>query len=245
MAAKTKALAIIAGVGSGTGASVARKFAQAYSVALLARNPANHAPVVEEIVRNGGHAVGFSADVTDPASVKDAFDQIARTFPDTNVAAAVYNASSGFVRKPFLELTLDEFAAGYKGSAQGAFLFSQAVIPLLLKSVHLDHPPTLIFTGATASIKGSAQLAAFATGKFALRALSQSLAREFGPQGVHVSHVIVDGIIDIERTKAWKFDAPDAKLSPDAIADTYWHLHTQPRTSFTYEIDLRPYVEKW
>ena len=78
-----------------------------------------------------------------------------------------------------------------------------------------------------------------------MRTLSQSLAREFGPRGVHVSHVIVDGVIDIERTKGYQFDAPDAKLSAESIADTYWHLHTQPRTTFTYELDLRPYIEKW
>jgi len=103
----------------------------------------------------------------------------------------------------------------------------------------------LIFTGATASIKGSANCSSFATGKFALRALAQSLGREFGPQGVHVAHAIIDGVIDIERTKGYVFDKPDAKISSAAIADSYWYLHTQPRTTFTNELDIRPYVEKW
>jgi NAD(P)-dependent dehydrogenase (short-subunit alcohol dehydrogenase family) len=104
---------------------------------------------------------------------------------------------------------------------KGAFLFSKATLPLLLKGVDVvsKYPPSLIFTGATASIKGSAQLSSFASGKFALRALSQSLAREFGPKGVHVSHAIIDGVIDIPRTKDWLKDAgPDAKLSADGVS---------------------------
>lgn len=131
---------------------------------------------------------------------------------------------------------------------KGAFNFSQASLPLLLKAAEKtpEHPPTLIFTGATASVRGSAYFGSFATGKFALRALSQSLAREFGPRGVHVSHAIIDGVIDIPRLKDWLKDAgPDAKISADGIADAYWHLHTQPRSTFTFEIDIRPAIEKW
>lgn len=131
---------------------------------------------------------------------------------------------------------------------KGAFNFSKSTLPLLLEAAKTQpkHPPTLIFTGATASVRGSAQMSSFASGKFALRALSQSLAREFGPQGVHVSHAVIDGVIDIPRTKNWLKDAgPEAKISADGIADSYWYLHTQPRTTFTYEIDIRPGLEKW
>ena len=128
---------------------------------------------------------------------------------------------------------------------RGGYLFAQQVLPLLLKNKDAEHPPTLIFTSATAAMKGSAQCASFAAGKFAMRALAQSLAREFGPKGVHVNHAIIDGVIDIERTKHYKFDHPEAKIKPDAIADAYWYLHTQPRTCFTNEIDIRPAVEKW
>lgn len=150
-------------------------------------------------------------------------------------------------------------------NSKGGFLFSRAVLPLLLKASNLEYPPTLIFTSATAAMKGSAQCASFSTGKFAMRSLAQSLAREFGPQGVHVAHAIIDGVIDIERTKEWRVsDAPDAKISPHAviqcffdaevelslantvqIADSYWFLHTQHRSCFTNEMDIRPYVEKW
>ncbi|EYE92935.1 oxidoreductase, short chain dehydrogenase/reductase family [Aspergillus ruber CBS 135680] len=243
----SKAFAIIAGVGPGTGASIARKFAQAYSVVLLARNPANFEPVVNEINSNGGQAVGFSADLSDSQSIRAAFDKISQQYADSPLVAAVFNPGGGFVRKPFLELTEKEFTTGYESQGKGGFLFAQSTLPLLLKAKEatLKHPPTLIFTGATASLKGSATFSAFASGKFALRALAQSLAREFGPQGVHVAHVILDGVIDIPRTKSWTFEHEDAKIDPVAIADSYWHLHTQPRTTFGFELDLRPYVEKW
>ncbi|RHZ58424.1 hypothetical protein CDV55_103948 [Aspergillus turcosus] len=241
----TKALAIIAGVGPGTGASIARRFAKAYSVVVLSRNPANFEPLVQEINSSGGQALGISTDVTDSRSVKSAFEKISQQYAGVPLAAAVFNAGGGFARKPFLELTEEEFSQGFENQGKGGFNFAKGALPLLLQAKGLQHPPTLIFTGATASLKGSANFAAFASGKFALRALAQSLAREFGPKGVHVSHVIIDGVIDIPRTKAWTFEHEDAKLDPDAIAESYWHLHTQPRTTFGFELDLRPYVEKW
>ncbi|KAL4780341.1 hypothetical protein BJX76DRAFT_338240 [Aspergillus varians] len=243
----TKPLAIIAGVGPGTGASIARKFAQTYSVVVLARTATNYDGVVNEINSSGGQALGISTDVSDSSSVQSAFEKISAQYKDTPLAAAVFNSGGGFVRKPFLELTEEEFALGFKSQGLGAFNFAKSTLPLLQKATALNpqHPPTLIFTGATASVKGSANFAAFATGKFALRALAQSLAREFGPKGVHVSHVIIDGVIDIPRTKAWANEHEDGKLDPGAIADAYWHLHTQPRTTFGFELDLRPYVEKW
>ena len=114
------------------------------------------------------------------------------------------------------------------------------------KTQQQHHPPTLIFTGATASIKSNALMSSFSTGKYALRALSQSLAKEFGPKGVHVAHAVVDGVIDVERTKEWMLEGgPDAKISPAAIAEQYWHLHTQPKSCFTQEIDIRPFCEKF
>lgn len=137
-----------------------------------------------------------------------------------------------------------------------------------MASRHLSHPPTLIFTGATAGVKAFPNSATFAAGNFAKRALSQSLAKEFGPKGVHVSYAVIDGVIDIPRMQAYLKDTPDAKISPDAvsdqgyppvkqngldadfyrteqIADAYWHIHTQPKTAFTWEIDIRPGLEKW
>ncbi|KAL7273349.1 hypothetical protein RUND412_003801 [Rhizina undulata] len=243
--ASVKPLAIIAGVGAGTGAAVARKFAEKYSVVLLARTPSNLDPVVNDIKSSGGNALAVPADVTDASSVQSAFKTISEKFPNAPVAAAVFNANGKFTKGPFLETSLEDYELSWAVNGRGAFLFSQATLPLLSASTHLPHPPTLIFTGATASARAAANFAAFAVGKFALRALSQSLAKEFGPKGVHVSHAVIDGVIDIPRTKEWKFEHPDAKINPNAIADAYWHLHTQPRTSFTWEIDIRPYVEKW
>lgn len=227
--------------------------------------------------------------------MKSAFEQLKKEIGDAPLAAAIYNVGGRFVRKPFLDLSEDDFEAGWEANGyvecacifnkisaryirvltislnrRGAFHFSQAVLPLLLERVKNspEYPPTLIFTSATAAMKGSANCASFATGKFAMRALAQSLAREFGPKGIHVSHAIIDGVIDIERTKDYKFDHPDAKIKPEAvrvrpqiqrnnkgrvltkimlpqIADSYWYLHTQPRTCFTNELDIRPYIEKW
>ncbi|KAF2276043.1 NAD(P)-binding protein [Westerdykella ornata] len=245
----SKLIAIVAGVGPGTGASVARKFAQTYPVVLLARKPENYEGLAQEINQSGGKALGISTDVADSKSVKNAVQKIKEEFGnDVGAAAAIFNASGGFLRTPFLELPEDVFTTSLKVSANGGFNFAQAALPLLLKGVEQKskYPPSLIFTGATASVKSNAQMASFATGKWALRALSQSLAREFGPKGVHVSHAIIDGVIDIPRTKEWLKDlGPEAKLSADAIANDYWWLHTQPVTNFTWEIDLRPAIEKW
>ncbi|KFA55133.1 hypothetical protein S40293_08677 [Stachybotrys chartarum IBT 40293] len=240
--------AIVAGVGPGTGRATAIRFAQAYSVVLLARRAESYQDIVAEIKQSGGHAVGISTDVSDPASLKSAFGTISKELPDSKLAAAVFNANGGFVRKPFLELTREEFDSGLQASA-GAFVsFAQLTLPLLLKAVpESQHPPSLIITGASASIKGSAQFGSFAAGKFALRAVGQSLAREFGPQGVHVAHAIIDGIIDTPRSRAYAPNkgVQDAIIKPEAIAESYWHLHTQHRSALTQEIDIRPYVEKF
>lgn len=133
--------------------------------------------------------------------------------------------------------------------SRGALIFSQNSLPLLLK--HADdksakYPPTLIFTGATASIKANAQMSSFASAKFGLRALSTSIAKEFAPKGVHVAHAVIDGVIDIPRTKDWlKDQPPEAKIGADDIAESYWNLHTQSKRCFTNEIDIRPMLEKW
>ncbi|RMZ68912.1 oxidoreductase short chain dehydrogenase reductase family [Pyrenophora seminiperda CCB06] len=245
----SKLITIVAGVGPGTGASVARKFSANYPIVLLARKPENYESLAAEINSNGGKAIGISTDVSDAASLTNAVSAIKKEFGnDVGAAAAIFNASGAFMRKPFLETPAEVFQGSLAVSAMGGILFSQSFLPLLLNGVQQKsgYSPSLIFTGATASVKSNAQMSSFATGKWALRALSQSLAREFGPQGVHVAHVIVDGVIDIPRTREWLKDMPkEAKLSADAIANDYWWLHTQPNTNFTWEIDLRPAIEKW
>lgn len=132
---------------------------------------------------------------------------------------------------------------------KGALFFSQATMPLMLKHAEdqsAKYPPTLIFTGATASIKANAQMATFAAPKWALRAMSMSLAKEFAPKGVHVVHAVIDGVIDIPKSQDMLKDvAMDARLGPEDIAKTYWDLHTQSRRGFTNEVDIRPMLEKW
>ncbi|OAA67703.1 oxidoreductase, short chain dehydrogenase/reductase family [Akanthomyces lecanii RCEF 1005] len=245
-----KPIAIIAGAGPGTGAAIARRFARAYPVVLLSRSQGSLDPLVAEIekVNGGGSAVGIPTDVTDKASMASAMDKVRERFgggDELVVAAAVYNVASKFTRRPFLEQSEAEFMNSLEPSIKGAYNFAQATLPLMKGQGKQQYPPTLIFTGATASVKGGSGLAAFAMSKFGIRAMAQSLAREFGPQGVHVSHVIMDGVIDTEKTKEYSKDIPDSKIDPAGIAESYWFLHTQPRAAFTHEIDIRPYVEKW
>ena len=204
------------------GRSVALRFAQKYPVVLFARRPESYESTLADVEKAGGKAIGISADVADPESLKKAFDDINKQFPDSHLAAAVYNVGSGgFAKKPFLELTEKDLNASLDGSIRSFFHFAQATIPHLLDAVPNSHyPPTLILTGATASIKGSAQFSTFAAGKWGQRAMHQSLAREFGPKGVHIAHAVIDGVIDIPRTKEWAANngVEDGKISPDAVS---------------------------
>ncbi|KAJ5802461.1 uncharacterized protein N7503_004911 [Penicillium pulvis] len=243
----SKPIAIIAGAGPGTGSAVARRFARCYPVILLARSQESLDPLIKEITQSGGSAMGVPTDVTSASSMGSTMDQVKAKFGnDITVAAAIYNVASKFLMKSFLDQSPDEFFGSLEPSNRGAFNFAQATLPLMLNGAGKgQYPPTLIFTGATAALKGGSGLSAFAMSKFGTRALSQSLAREFGPEGVHVSHAIIDGIINTEKTRGYGQDIPDSKIDPEGIAESYWFLHTQPRSAFTQEIDLRPYVEKW
>ncbi|KAK2590194.1 hypothetical protein QQS21_012123 [Conoideocrella luteorostrata] len=244
----SKFYAIIVGAGSGTGASVALRFAKSYSVVLLARKSTNYQPIVDEIRAAGGSAFGYTADAADPASVDTAFSQIDKDLKGVQLAAAVYNANAGFAYKPFLDLKPEDLDTSLSTATNGLFYFAQKAIPRLLAAVPSSpHPPSLIVTGATASIRGSAKFLTFAAGKFAQRGITQSLAREFGPQGVHVALAIIDGGIDTPwgKDRVVNNGVEDGKISPEAIAENYWHLHTQHRSAFTHELDIRPYVEKF
>ncbi|EGY18702.1 hypothetical protein HYQ45_005610 [Verticillium longisporum] len=240
--------AVIAGAGTGTGRAAAVRFAKSYPVVLLARKPESYEDIVKEINESGGQAIGITTDATDPKALSLAFDTVKQKLPDSKLAAAVYNVNGGFSRVPFLELKLEDLDDSLNAAPRGFTVFAQRTLPLLLDSVSdSPHPPTLIITGATASVRGSALFGGFAAGKFALRALGQSLAREFHPKGVHVAHAIIDGSIDTPWGKAYEANngAPDGKIKPEQIAEDYWHLHTQHRSGFTQEIDTRPYVEKF
>jgi NAD(P)-dependent dehydrogenase (short-subunit alcohol dehydrogenase family) len=208
-------------------------------VALMARREESVAGVREEIEGAGGTALPVSADATDPASVAAAFDEARNNLGAPEVF--VYNAGA-FQMGGILDLSPEKFDECFKANCAGAFYAAQQVLPAMVEAGR----GTVLLTGATAALRGGARFSALAVGKFGLRALAQSMAREFGPQGVHVAHVIVDGQIDTPRVRDMSPDREaHTMLSPDAIAETYWQLHSQDRTAWTLELDLRPAVESF
>lgn len=233
-------VAAVVGVGEGNGASVAHRFArEGFTVAIMARSEDKLAQIESDIEKAGGKALSVAADVTDAESIKAAFEKVNAQLSAPSVL--VYNAGI-FKINSILELTPEQFDYCWKVNCFGAFVAAQQVLPAMVER----KSGTMIFTGATASKKGSAFFAALAVGKFGLRALSQSLAREFGPQGIHVAHVIIDGMINTQRVRDMVADKQEHMLlSPSAIAETYWQLYQQDNTAWTLEMDLRPAVEKF
>jgi NAD(P)-dependent dehydrogenase (short-subunit alcohol dehydrogenase family) len=231
--ANDKQLALIVGAGSGLSASIARVFAGAgMKIALAARGIDDLGALATEV-----GAKTFACDATKPDAVKRLFADLDRDGGAPGVV--VYNASYR-TRGPLVDLDPAEVEKSILVSAFGGFLVGQEATRRMLPR----GSGTILFTGASASVKGYAQSAPFAMGKFALRGLAQSMARELGPQGIHVAHVVVDGgIRGARRTEA--ADRPDAMLDPDAIAETYLHLVQQHRSAWTWEIEVRPWVEKF
>jgi NAD(P)-dependent dehydrogenase (short-subunit alcohol dehydrogenase family) len=233
-------VAAVVGVGPGLGAAVARRFARGgFAVGLMARGPEKLAPVQKDIEQGGGSALSIPTDATDPDSVAAAFAQLRRQFGDPEVF--VYNAGA-FEMSGVLDISPEQFEQCWRANCFGGFLGAKEVLPPMLARQR----GTIIFTGATASLRGSARFACLAVGKFGLRALAQSLAREFGRDGIHVAHVVIDGMIDTPRVRSL---APDGDantlLSPAAVAEAYWQLQTQERSAWSLELDLRPAVEKF
>jgi NAD(P)-dependent dehydrogenase (short-subunit alcohol dehydrogenase family) len=231
---------LVVGVGPGLGASAARRFArEGFDIALVARRQEVLDPVVADVTALGRRALALPCDASDPKAVAGAHATIERELGAPSVL--VYNAS-GFHIGGILEIPPEVFESAWKVSCFGAFLWSRAVVPAMLANA----TGTLLFTGATASLRGSARFAGLAVGKFGLRALAQSLARELQPKGIHVAHVIIDGQIASARARGMSPGRDEATfLSPDAIADTYVHLHAQPASTWTHELDLRPNAEKF
>lgn len=225
--------ALIVGVGAGLSASLARTFAKAgLSVALAARRSGDLAALAKEV---GGKA--FACDASNRAEVAKLFADVEAELGGVDVV--VYNPSYR-TRGPFVELDPDEVAKSIAVSAFGGFLVAQEAVKRMLPRGR----GAILFTGASASVKGYAQSAPFAMGKFALRGLAQSLARELSPQGIHVAHVVIDGGIRSAR-RADPSDRPDSTLDPDAIAQTYLNLLQQHRSAWAWEIELRPWVERF
>ena len=222
----TKPISVVIGVGQGLSASLARKFARrGMSVVLAARDTDKLAGLVAE---TGAAAV--TCDVANARDVEALFAGLAGV-PEV----VVYNPSYR-VRGPLVTLDPEEVRKALDITAFGAFLVAQAAVRMMLPVKR----GTILFTGASAGVKGFAQSAPFAMGKFALRGLAQSMAREFHPQGIHIAHVVVDGGI---RADGRPDGGNDNTLHPDAIADSYLHLIDQPRSSWSWEIEVRPWVE--
>jgi NAD(P)-dependent dehydrogenase (short-subunit alcohol dehydrogenase family) len=225
--------ALIVGVGGGLSASLARTFKKAgMTIALAARRAAELAPLAKEV---GGKA--FACDATKPAEVAKLFADVEAAFGAPDVV--VYNASYR-TRGPVIELDPAEVEKSLIVTAFGGFLVAQEAVKRMLPHGH----GAILFTGASASVKGYAQSAPFAMGKFALRGLAQSLARELSPQGIHVAHVVIDGGIR-SAARPVPADKPYSLLDPDAIAQTYLDLLRQHRSAWAWEIELRPWVERF
>ncbi len=225
--------ALIVGVGSGLSASLARALNKAgIKVALAARRAANVADLAKET-----GAMAIACDATDRNQVAKLFAQLDEKMVAPDVV--VYNASYR-TRGPFVGLDPAEVEKSIAVSAFGGFLVAQEAVKRMLPRAH----GAILFTGASASVKGYAQSAPFAMGKFALRGLAQSLARELSPQGIHIGHVVVDGGIR-SQTRPVPSDKPDSLLDPDAIAQAYMDLLRQPRSAWAWEIELRPWVERF
>jgi NAD(P)-dependent dehydrogenase (short-subunit alcohol dehydrogenase family) len=233
-------VAVVLGVGPGLGAAAARRFARAgFAVGLMARGQDKLTPVQQDIEKAGGAALSVPTDATDTASVTAGFNQVREKLGPPDVF--IYNAGA-FAMGGILDITPEQFEQCWKANCLGGFLGAQQVLPNMVKSGH----GTILLTGATASIRGGARFSCLAVGKFGLRALAQSLAREFGPQGIHVAHIIIDGQIDIERPgRDASQRSKHTMLSPEAIAESYWQLHSQDATAWALELDLRPAVEKF
>ncbi len=225
--------ALIVGVGPGLSASLARLFARnGLQVALAARNTDKLQSLAAETA-----AATFACEATEPEEVAGLFDVVVATqgVPDI----VVYNASAR-ARGPITDVEPDAVARAISVSAFGGFLVAQQAA----RHMVARGSGAILLTGASASVKGYPQSGAFAMGKFALRGLAQSMARELAPKGVHVAHFVIDGGIR-SAVRQDPNDNPDSLLDPDAIAESYWHVATQPRSAWTWEVELRPWVERF
>lgn len=236
----TETVAVVAGVGPGLGASVARRFAdEGCSVALFARSESFVESLADELDEGPGAGLAVPTDVTDPDDVTDAFERVRSAFGPVDIL--VNNASAGSW-KGVRELSVAEFDDALDTGVRGAFVCAREAVDDMLGGD--GDGGTVIFTGATSAVRGREGAIGFSAAKFAARGMAESMARELGPEGVHVAHVIVDGGIRPPDADAADGDDPEY-LDPDAIADTYWHLVGQDRSAWTLELDLRPNVEEF
>jgi len=237
-------VALVIGAGDATGGAVARRFArEGYTACVVRRHADSLAPLVARIESEGGRARAFGSDARREEQVVDLVETIERSVGPIEVF--VFNIGAN-VASPILEETARKYYKIWEMAAFAGFLSAREVARRMLGRGR----GTMLFTGATASLRGSANFAAFAGAKHALRALAQSLARELGPSNIHVAHSIIDGAIDTAFIRdnfpeRYALKAQDGILDPEHIADAYWQIHRQPRDAWTFEFDLRPWMERW
>lgn len=229
-------VAVIAGVGPGNGIALARRFAEGgYALALLARDQERVDGYADEVP----NARAYACDVSDPASVRTTFEAIVRDLGEVDVL--LFNADARTF-KSVEEITPQEFEANWRVSAYGSLLCSQAVIPAMTAR----GTGSIIFTGATASLKGGKKSAAFAPAKAAQRSLAQSMARSLWPAGIHIALIVIDGVVDMPRTRtAMRDKHEDFFVDPAGVAETAWHLAHQDRRAWSFEVEARPFGEDW
>ena len=236
--------ALVIGAGDATGGAIARRFAREGYVACPVRRHADKlGPLVAEIERAGHEVRPFGVDARDEDQMAALVADIEREIGPIEVA--VFNIGAN-VRFPIDELTSRVYRKVWEMACFAGFLMGREVARPMARRGR----GTIIFTGATASLRGGSGFAAFAGAKFALRALAQSMARELGPKGVHVAHSIIDGAIDTafirdNFSERYALKSQDGVLDPEAIAEAYWAVHIQPRNAWTHEFDLRPWMENW
>ncbi len=237
-------VALVVGAGEATGAAIARRFAREGYLACVTRRSAEKlAPLVARIESEGGRARAFGSDARREEEVAAIVQTIEREAGPIEVC--VFNVG-GNVRFPVRETTERVYRKVWEMAALAGFLVGREAARVMVPRKR----GTILFTGATASLRGGKGFAAFAGAKHALRALAQSMARELGPEGIHVAHVVIDGAIDTAFIREnfperYRLKEQAGILDPDAIAENYWRLHCQPRSAWTHELDLRPWMEPW
>lgn len=237
-------VALVVGAGDGLGSAVARRFARGGYVAALARRGGEKLEAAcKAIEASGGKAHGFGVDARSEDQVVELFERIERELGPIEVAVHNIGANVNF---SILEMDARKYTKVWEMACFSGFLVGREAARRMVPRGR----GTILFTGATASVRGSAGFSAFAGAKHALRALAQSMARELGPRGIHVGHIVVDGPIDMpwirQNFPEMVASRPaDGLLAPDDIAQSYWTLHSQPRSAWTHELDLRPWVEKF